>query len=32
MFIDIKKNMEEIDGWNTNYRNGYTFIDLFNLE
>lgn len=29
MFIDIKKNMEEIDGWNTNYRNGYTFIDLF---
>lgn len=29
MFIDIKKNMEEIDGWNTNYRNKYTFIDLF---
>lgn len=29
MFINIKKEMNIIDGWNTNYRNRYTFIDLF---
>ena len=28
-FIDIQKEINIIDGWNNNYRNGYTFIDLF---
>jgi DNA (cytosine-5-)-methyltransferase len=28
-YIDISKEMKEIDGWNKNERNGYTFIDLF---
>ena len=28
-FIDIQKEINTIDGWNNNYRNGYTFIDLF---
>lgn len=28
-FIDIKEEMNSIDGWNTNYLNGYNFIDLF---
>lgn len=29
MFIDIEKKMQEIDGWNDNYRNNFNFIDLF---
>lgn len=29
MFIDIKKEMNTINGWDTNYKNKYTFIDLF---
>lgn len=28
-FVDIEKEIKEIDGWNKNDRNGYTFIDLF---
>lgn len=28
-WIDISKEMNTIDGWNTDYRNNLTFIDLF---
>lgn len=28
-FVDIENEMQKIDGWNKDYKNGYTFIDLF---
>ncbi|WP_215743943.1 DNA cytosine methyltransferase [Mesomycoplasma hyorhinis] len=28
-FIDVLKEMNKLDGWNSNYKNGYKFIDLF---
>lgn len=29
MSINIEKKMQEIDGWNNNYRNNFNFMDLF---
>lgn len=28
-FIDVLKEINKLDGWNSNYKNGYKFIDLF---